>query len=127
MVSGDNVNTRLDLTTYLTGSTTAFTKLEASSAPGSYTVYTVNVPFTLNAWYDGQVVFPLPNAGEIYVWPAGQARPTTPSAAFAGLYMTNPGLYFMQQGDNGANLHHRLGRQRPDDQQRQQRHRLWRV
>jgi RHS repeat-associated protein len=106
VVSSSNMNTRFDLTTYLTGSTTAFTKLEVSTAASSYSVRTVSVPFTTNTWYYVQIVFPLPNAGELYVWPVGQVRPSTPSAAYAGLYMTNPGLYVMQQGDNGANLHH---------------------
>ena len=66
----------------------------------------MNIPFSANTWYFGQVVFPQPNAGEIYVWPAGQARPAAPNARVDDIVMSNPGLNFWDWGDNGANLHH---------------------
>jgi RHS repeat-associated protein len=102
-ISQDNYNTRFELTG---GAGSAFTTFTYSLSAGATSTIPVNIPFNPNTWYYGQVVFPLPNVGEIYVWPVGQARPTTPSAAYAGLYMTNPALNFWHYGDNGANLHH---------------------
>jgi RHS repeat-associated protein len=102
VVSGANVNTRF----VLTGGSTGFTGLQYSTSAGQYTTSSINVPISANTWYYGQIVFPLPNAGEVYIWPVGQTRPTTPTVAYAGLYMTTPGLNVFLNGDNGANLHH---------------------
>lgn len=101
-ISGDNSSTRF----MLTGSTTGFTGLQFSTTAGQYSTTSINVPISANTWYVGQVVFPLPTVGEIYIWPVGQARPKTPSVAYVGIVMTNPALNFFQYGDNAANLHH---------------------
>ncbi len=104
VVSQDNVNTRFMVAAG--SSSTAFTLLVYSTSAGAYHEKTINIPFSANTWYYGQVVFPLPNAAEMYIWPVGQTRPSAPSVAYAGIYMTNPALDFFHHGDNGANLHH---------------------
>jgi RHS repeat-associated protein len=102
VISKDNANTRFTLA----GSTSGFTILQYSTVAGQFSTKSINVPISANTWYYGQVVFPLPNAAEAYIWPVGQPRPSTPTVAFAGIYMTNPALNIFYYGDNGANLHH---------------------
>src|SRR6185437_15137673 len=83
----------------------AFTTLQYSTAAGSVSTVAVNIPFTANTWYYGQVAFPTSTAAEIYLWPAGQAKSAVPSVARTGIYMTKPGLNFWENGANGSNTH----------------------
>jgi RHS repeat-associated protein len=105
VVSNDNSNTRFDVNNWSSG-TNAFTSVEVSFAAGSLTSAAINIPLSPNTWYNGEVDFPLPTIGEIYIWPLGQARPSTPTIFQTGIYMTNPALNLFQYGNNGANLHH---------------------
>ena len=103
VVASGNDSTRFDLIAPAGGS--AFTSLEYSTSSGSYGSTGVNIPFSANTWYNVQVDFPVSNVGEIYIWPEGQARPTTPSKYQTMIYMSNPGLNFWEQGANGSNQH----------------------
>lgn len=89
---------------------TSFTLAEHSLArdpPGTVTTDPIPNPFaiTANTWYYAEIDFPLSSVVEMYVWPANAAKPATPTLAWTGLAVTNPGLTFYEQGDNGANLH----------------------
>jgi RHS repeat-associated protein len=102
-VASGSENTRFDLVA--SAGSSAFTSLQYSTAAGSYSTTAINVPFTANTWYYGQVAFPQNDTAEIYVWPVGQAKPATPTVMRAGIYMSQPGLNFWEDGDSGANLH----------------------
>jgi YD repeat-containing protein len=107
-ISNDNENTRFDLST--STSSTAFTYLEYSTSAGANNLYAITIPISANTWYYGQVLFPQPNVGEIFIWPVGQLRPATPSVYYTGIYMTNPGLNFWAYGNNGASeIHYSVG------------------
>lgn len=102
-VASGSENTRFDLEA--SAGSSAFTALQYSTAAGSYSTTSVNIPFAANTWYYGQVAFPQNDTAEIYLWPVGQAKPSTPTVMRAGIYMSQPGLNFWEDGDNGANLH----------------------
>ena len=103
VVGSGNDSTRYDLVAPAGGS--AFTTLEYSTSLGSYTHTSVNIPFSANTWYNAQIDFPASNVGEIYIWPEGQARPSTPTVHNTMIAMSNPGLNFWEQGANGSNQH----------------------
>src|SRR5579859_720285 len=101
VISKDNNQTRFTLF-----GTNGSLTLEVSTSAGSYSMPGLTTSLSPNTWYYGQVSFPLPNVGEMYLWPVGQPRPSTPTIAYAGLYMIDPGLNFWQYGNNGVGLVH---------------------